>query len=205
MLHVAHLRRCGMGITNGCRGDVWYHTTMDDTPRPVATTRDSSYSLTIEEAADLYAKAGHPRTLRTMQRYCASGHLDSVKAATTLGDKYYVSPQSVARHLAQIKELDALDHRATDRDLSRPGAAVVAAQTTGDMARQGSATSPDVSLLVAATAPENAAPPARPITTRRDLSRRRQHPRRHLSRQQPTAQRSRQGRRPHFGWTPRST
>jgi hypothetical protein len=37
--------------------------------------------------------------LRTLQRYCASGHLDCRKAATALGDKYFVTPQSVSRHI----------------------------------------------------------------------------------------------------------
>jgi hypothetical protein len=55
------------------------------------------YSLTIDEAAQRYAHAGHPRTLRTFQRYCASGHLDCVKAAPMLGDKYFVEPSPVSR------------------------------------------------------------------------------------------------------------
>jgi hypothetical protein len=54
-----------------------------------------------------------------LQRYCANGHLDAQKIATTLGDKYLITPQSVARHIAQIEELRALDSVATDRDLPR--------------------------------------------------------------------------------------
>lgn len=96
---------------------------MPDASRPVATSPDSPYSLTVEEAATLYARAGHARTLRTVQRYCASGHLDCVKAATMLGDKYYVEPESVARPIAQIEELIALDHRTSGPGLSRQDAA----------------------------------------------------------------------------------
>jgi hypothetical protein len=81
-----------------------------------------TYSLTIEDAAALYARAGHPRTSRSVQRYCASGHLDAIKEATTLGDKYFINPDSVARHIAQIEELIALDNRTTSRDVSRQGA-----------------------------------------------------------------------------------
>ena len=45
-----------------------------------------------------------------------SGHLDAQKIATTIGDKYLVTPQSVARHIAQIVELSQLDVVATGRD-----------------------------------------------------------------------------------------
>jgi hypothetical protein len=69
--------------------------------------------------SERYARAGHPRTLRTLQRYCASGHLDAQKIATTTGDKYLVTPQSVARHIAQIEELSSLDSVATGRDAPR--------------------------------------------------------------------------------------
>ena len=99
---------------------------MDDTnrdqPRLAATGRDNDYTLSLEEVAERYAKAGHARTLRTLQRYCASGHLDAQKIATTTGDKYLVTPQSVARHIAQIEELNALEAVATSRDVSRQAA-----------------------------------------------------------------------------------
>jgi hypothetical protein len=96
-----------------------------DLPRPVATDLDHDYSLTVEEAADRYAGAGHPRTLRTVQRYCAKGHLDCQKVATAIGDKYLVAPYSIARHVAQINEVIAFT---TSRDASRQGAAIVANQ-----------------------------------------------------------------------------
>jgi len=104
---------------------------MLDKPGQVATGPNTSYSLLIDEAAALYARAGHPRTLRTVQRYCASGHLDCIKEATTLGDKYFVSPNSIARHIAQIEELITLETRASNRDLSRPTAPNVASPSGG--------------------------------------------------------------------------
>ena len=64
---------------------------MDDLSRPVAASPDE-YSLTIEAAGDRYARAGHPRTPRTIQRYCASGHLDAQKIATATGGKYMITP-----------------------------------------------------------------------------------------------------------------
>src|SRR5688500_7515787 len=64
----------------------WYSKGMDDperdTPRPAATSSDIDYTLSLEEVSERYARAGHPRTLRTLQRYCVSGHLDAQKVAT---------------------------------------------------------------------------------------------------------------------------
>jgi hypothetical protein len=97
---------------------------MNDTRRPDATGPDYEYSLSIEEVADRYAAAGFPRTIRTLQRYCANGHLDAQKVATALGDKYFVAPYSVVRHLAQVAEMAQFNTRstgqATYRDMSRP-------------------------------------------------------------------------------------
>lgn len=97
--------------------------TSRDVSRPTATGRDADYTLSLDDVAQRYAQAGHARTLRTLQRYCASGHLEAQKVATALGDKYLVTPQSVARHIAQIEELGALNPVAASRDVSRPVAA----------------------------------------------------------------------------------
>ena len=118
-----------------------------DESRQDATGPDYDYSLTIEEAADRYAKAGHPRTIRTIQRYCASGHLDCQKMATTYGDKYVVAPYSVTRHIGQINEVTAFTERTTSRDLSRPVATPVAPQTSQEKESPTPATSPDTSGL----------------------------------------------------------
>ena len=84
---------------------------MNDQPRPDTTGPDYEHTLSIEAVADRYAGAGYPRTIRTLQRYCASGHLDAQKVATALGDKYFVAPYSVTRHLAQIAEMAQLATR----------------------------------------------------------------------------------------------
>jgi hypothetical protein len=57
----------------------------DDPSRPVATTDDNEYSLTVDEAAVRYAHAGHPRTIRAIQRYCAKGDLDCRRLETQFG------------------------------------------------------------------------------------------------------------------------
>jgi hypothetical protein len=118
---------------------------MPDVPGHAATGRDIHYSLTIEDAAELYAKAGHPRTLRTIQRYAASGHLDAIKVATALGDKYFIDPTSLNRHVAQIEEMARLDLRPTDRDASRHVAAPVGQVLVDDKARHDLATDADTS------------------------------------------------------------
>src|SRR6516162_2005128 len=84
-----------------------------DLSRQDATDNDTDFSLSLEEVAERYERAGHPRTLRSLQRYCASGHLDARKIATTMGDRYLVTPQSVVRHIAQIVEFSQLEAVAT--------------------------------------------------------------------------------------------
>jgi hypothetical protein len=101
---------------------------MDHDPSRQAATSPDQYTLTIEEAAVRYEHAGHPRTIRTVQRYCANGHLDSLRQETAFGDKYKITPESVARHIAQIAELAST----TERDLSRPAATDVARQDSQD-------------------------------------------------------------------------
>jgi len=94
-----------------------------DKSRTVATSADSDFTLTIEEALERYSRAGLPRTPRSVQRYCAKGHLDCRRIETEFGEKYLISPASVAKHIAYIEEVRPV---ATRRDLSRQVAATVA-------------------------------------------------------------------------------
>src|ERR1700686_5503630 len=99
----------------------------DDQSRHAATSPDE-YTLTIEDTALRYEHAGHPRTSRSIQRYCAKGHLDCLRQETPFGDKYLITPASVARHIAQIAELAST----SGRDLARPDATDVAAKEGHD-------------------------------------------------------------------------
>jgi hypothetical protein len=94
-------------------------------PRTDATSRERSpdhqYTLSIEQAADLYAKAGHPRTPRAIQKYCALAKLDCHKVETETGEKYLVAPYSVERHIVYIKEVRTV---ANGRERTRPVANV---------------------------------------------------------------------------------
>jgi hypothetical protein len=94
-------------------------------PRTDANSRDRSpdhqYTLSIDQAAELYAKAGHARTPRAIQKYCSLLKLDCHKVETETGEKYLVAPYSVERHIAYINEVRTV---ATSRDQTRTDANV---------------------------------------------------------------------------------
>jgi hypothetical protein len=123
-----------------------------DTSRLVATSNDSDFTLTIEDALALYAEAGIPRTPRSIQRYCAKQHLSSRRIETEFGEKYLITPASVEKHIAYIKEVMAT----TSRGVPRPVATDVAAENKDDMPRQETQDTDD---------------PPRPVATSPDLSR----------------------------------
>lgn len=130
---------------------------MTDQPRPVVTDDDTSaYTLSIEEVIDRYAKSGLPRTTRTIQRYCANGHLDAIKITTDLGEKYMITPASVARHIAQTIEYNEQIPNAPSRDVSRQDATEETAQPSDDTHRKAAHNMDDRSRPVATNpTPEN--------------------------------------------------
>jgi hypothetical protein len=71
-------------------------------PRPDAPP--DTPSLTVEEAAQRYEHAGIPRTIRRVQKYCARGDLDCRKVETESGEKYFITTESIDRHIAQIRD-----------------------------------------------------------------------------------------------------
>src|SRR5215203_947484 len=66
--------------------------TSNDLSRQAATSGDSEYTLSIEESLALYEAAGLPRTTRSIQRYCAKGHLDAHRIETPFGEKSFDHP-----------------------------------------------------------------------------------------------------------------
>src|SRR5471030_2964098 len=122
----------------------------DDLSRPVATTDDSEFTLSIEEALERYARAGLPRTPRSIQRYCAKGDLDCRRIETQFGEKYLISPASIDKHIAYIEEVRPF---ATGRDEPRPVATsrdnVAPQKDHHDKPRQEAPTSADLSRQVA--------------------------------------------------------
>jgi len=127
-----------------------------DMSRPVATSPDSEFTLSIDEALARYEHAGHPRTARSVQRYCAKGHLECRRIETQFGDKYLISPASVAKHIAYIEEVRPT---ATGRDLSRQDAVDNDEEMRIDQPRHVGPTPHDTSRQVATDiSPENADP-----------------------------------------------
>ena len=91
---------------------------MDEQSRPDANIDERAYTLTVEEAILRYQAAGHARTPRALQKYCARGDLDCVKEDTTYGQRYRITAESVVRHLEQIEQTS----QANGRVHSRPDA-----------------------------------------------------------------------------------
>jgi hypothetical protein len=114
--------------------------TSTDLSRHAATRDGSDYSLSIEDALARYEAAGLPRTTRSIQRYCAKGHLDAHRIETPFGEKFLITPTSVERHIAYINEVRPV---ATRRDLPRLVATDVAGKNKDEEQRQEAATSTD--------------------------------------------------------------
>src|SRR5579864_1288980 len=91
---------------------------MDEQPRPDANGDERAYTLTVDDALLRYEAAGHGRTPRAIQKYCARGDLDCIKEDTEYGQRYRITPGSVARHLEQIEQVS----QAKGRERSRPDA-----------------------------------------------------------------------------------
>ena len=116
-------------------------------PRP---SPDSDFTLSIDEALERYARAGHPRTPRSVQRYCAKGHLECRLIETSFGEKYLITPDSVAKHIAYIDEVTPK----TGRDLSRLAAASRDTKEPEISEQQATATSDDQPRPVATDTPD---------------------------------------------------
>lgn len=144
--------------------------TSADPSRPVATTPDTDFTLSVEETLQRYVDAGLPRTPRSIQRYCALDHLECRRVDTPFGHKWLVTPKSVDRHIAYIKEVtptgrDPSRLDATNRDseppVSQPNHEGVSASdevrqaSTGTDPSRPVATTPDTDRYVSRLEGEN--------------------------------------------------
>jgi hypothetical protein len=100
---------------------------MTEQTRLDASTDEHTFLLSVEEAADRYAAAGHPRTIRAIQKYCRHGDLESQKVETTYGERYLITPASIDRHIAQIMERS----QTNVRERPRPAASGRSAEIKG--------------------------------------------------------------------------
>jgi hypothetical protein len=130
--------------------------TTADLSRPVATSDDSEYSLSVEEALARYEAAGLPRTPRSIQRYCTKGYLEARRVETEFGEKFLIKPESVERHIAYIIEVRPV---ATSRDLTRLVATNEATEIKPVSIKDGAATGDDI-VRQAPTTPEMSPPVA---------------------------------------------
>jgi hypothetical protein len=133
----------------------------DDQSRRVATTPDSEFTLSIDQALELYAKSGLPRTPRSVQRYCAKGHLQCRLIETEFGEKYLINPTSVEKHIAYIHEVTPATSRdpsrlvATSRDSVVEDKTIETTPATSTDLPRPVATSPDLTRYVARVESEN--------------------------------------------------
>jgi hypothetical protein len=88
--------------------------------------------------------------VRSIQRYCAKGHLDAHRIETPFGEKFLISPASVDRHIAYILEVRPV---ATRRDLPRPVVTTVAAETRGEFPPEEATTGNDKPRQAATSEP----------------------------------------------------
>jgi hypothetical protein len=79
----------------------------------------SKYTLTVEEASHLFSNAGVPRSPRTIDRYCKSGHLVCVKIDTERNEKYLITPESVTERIKELQQVASTGHVEAQRDMSR--------------------------------------------------------------------------------------
>src|SRR5580658_8380663 len=107
----------------------------DEQGRPVANSDEHNYTLTVEEAADRYYRAGISRTHRAIQKYCAVSKLDCRKTETEFGEKYLVAPYSIDRHIEYIKSITPANADPNGRDQSRTDANVPAAKSLSEEPR----------------------------------------------------------------------
>jgi len=79
----------------------------------------SKYTLTVEEASRLFADAEVPRSPRTIDRYCKTGHLVCMKIDTERNEKYLITHDSVTERIRELQQVVSTGHVETQRDMSR--------------------------------------------------------------------------------------
>ena len=79
----------------------------------------SLYTLDVDQASALFSDAGVPRSPRTIDRYCKSGHLVCMKIDTERNEKYLITRESVTERIKELQQVIPSGHVETQRDMSR--------------------------------------------------------------------------------------
>jgi len=79
----------------------------------------NKYTLTVEEASRIFSDAGVPRSPRTIDRYCKSGHLVCMKIETDRNEKYLITEDSVTERITELQQVAPTGHVQTEHDTSR--------------------------------------------------------------------------------------
>ena len=78
----------------------------DDTSRHDAPRRDDSkFTVTAEEASLLFAEAGVPRSVRSVQRFCQKGHLTCILVDTEMTEMYLIDRNSIERRIKELQQI----------------------------------------------------------------------------------------------------
>ncbi len=105
----------------------------DDVQRQATTGNDNAlYTMTLHDVARRFDAEGMPKTVRTLQRYCASNRLDCFKTMTLTGFEYLADPTSVERAIAELRNLQ---QAASSTDMPRHVGHSVEHPTTHDEPR----------------------------------------------------------------------
>src|ERR1700689_1402702 len=87
------------------------HTTQVDRAEPVVTREVRTepvkvYTLTVDQASELYAQLGYPRNPRSVRRFCQQEKLRCIETQTMFFTKaYMIEKESVERHVKEIAEV----------------------------------------------------------------------------------------------------
>ena len=103
------------------------HPTQVDRTEPVVTGQDRTepakvYTLTVDQASEIYAQLGYPRNPRSVRRFCQQGKLRCVETQTMFFTKaYMIEKESVERHVKEIAEVtDRTEPVVTGQDRTEP-------------------------------------------------------------------------------------
>jgi hypothetical protein len=80
---------------------------------------EPQYTLDVYQASALFSEAAVPRSPRTVERYCKSGHLVCKMIDTERNEKYLITRESVIARIKELQQAIPSGHLETERDMSR--------------------------------------------------------------------------------------